>query len=284
MQVRITIYKTMINQEYSGSIENQYLSLLDDIQTNGFQSGDRTGTGTKKVFGRTLRADLTQGYPLLTTKSVHFPSVMHELIWFISGNTNIKYLHDHKISIWDEWADTNGNVGRMYGVQWRHWLGADHKEVDQLQKAIETIRKNPNDRRIIISAWNPNEVDQMALPPCHAIYQFDVQENRLSCGMFQRSVDSFLGLPFNIASYAALTKMIASLTNLTSHELVLFLGNTHIYLNHLAQVQIQLERTPRSSPTLEIINHRTKIDDFVFEDFSLVNYNPYPKIRAPISK
>lgn len=275
---------TALGQEYSGSIENQYLSLLDDIQTNGYQSGDRTGTGTKKVFGRILRADLSNGYPLLTTKLVHFPSVMHELIWFISGDTNIKYLHDHRVSIWDEWADTNEEVGRMYGVQWRHWRGPDGKEVDQLQNAIEKINSSPNDRRLIVSAWNPAEVDGMALPPCHAIYQFDIQGKRLSCGMFQRSVDTFLGLPFNIASYAALTQMISSLTNLTPHELVLFLGNTHIYLNHLTQVQTQLERTPRSLPTLDIINSRTKIDDFVFEDFKLSGYNPYPKISAPISK
>lgn len=274
----------MHSQEYSGSIENQYLSLLDDVLTNGHQSGDRTGTGTKKVFGRILRADLTQGFPLLTTKSVHFPSVIHELIWFISGSTNIKYLHDHKISIWDEWADKDDEVGRMYGVQWRHWIGSNGKETDQLQKAVESIKKNPNDRRIIVSAWNPAEVDKMALPPCHAIYQFDVQGDRLSCGMFQRSVDSFLGLPFNIASYAALTQMIASLTNLTPNELVLFLGNTHIYLNHLAQVRTQLERTPRPLPKLDIINPRTKIDDFVFEDFKLSDYDPYPKISAPISK
>ncbi|MCL4390089.1 MAG: thymidylate synthase [Patescibacteria group bacterium] len=272
------------NQEYSGSIENQYLSLLDDILTNGYQSGDRTGTGTRKVFGRTLRADLTQGYPLLTTKSVHFPSVAHELIWFISGSTNIKYLHDRGITIWDEWADANGEVGRMYGVQWRHWVGPDGKETDQLQKAIDKIHSSPNDRRIIVSAWNPAEVDKMALPPCHALYQFDVQGERLSCAMFQRSIDTFLGLPFNIASYAALTKMIASLTDLTPHELILFLGNTHLYLNHLAQAKIQLERDSRPLPKLEIIHHRTKIDDFVFEDFRLLDYNPHPKIRAPISK
>lgn len=273
----------MHNQEYSGSIENQYLSLLDDIVTNGFESGDRTGTGTRKVFGRTLRADLTQGYPLLTTKKIHYPSVLHELIWFISGKTNIKYLHDNKVTIWDEWADADGNVGRVYPVQWRHWRTPDGKEVDQLQKAIEAIQKTPNDRRIIVSAWNPGELGQMNLPPCHAIYQFDVQEKRLSCVMFQRSVDSFLGLPFNIASYAALTELIASLTGLTAHELVLFLGNTHVYLNHLAQVQIQLGRYPRPLPKLEIVNRRTRIDDVKYEDFKISGYDPHPPIKAPIS-
>lgn len=273
----------MPNQEYSGSIENQYLSLLDDITTNGFASKDRTGTGTRKVFARTLRTELSEGYPLLTTKRVHAPSVLHELVWFIRGETNIEYLHKNGVTIWDEWADEKGEVGRIYGVQWRHWLTPDGKEVDQLQKAIDTIRTNPNDRRIIVSAWNPGELDKMNLPPCHAIYQFDVQDKRLSCAMYQRSVDSFLGLPFNMASYAALTHAIADLTDMTPGELVLFLGNTHVYLNHLAQVKTQLERTPRSLPKLEIVNHRTSIDDLVYEDFKVSGYKPDKLIPARIS-
>jgi len=261
----------------------QYLDLLRYIDENGTFKSDRTGTGTKSVFGYQMRFDLNEGFPLLTTKKVHLKSIIYELLWFIAGDTNIKYLKDHGVSIWDEWADENGELGPVYGHQWRSWPAPDGKSIDQLSNVIEQIRKNPDSRRLIVSAWNPAEVDKMALPPCHSLFQFYVSEGKLSCQLYQRSADVFLGVPFNIASYALLTMMVAQVCGLGLGSFVHTFGDVHIYSNHFEQVKTQLEREPRPLPKMMINPDRKNITDFVYEDFTLVDYDPWPAIKAPVA-
>lgn len=261
----------------------QYLELLDRIMREGTVKGDRTGTGTKSIFGHQMRFDLSQGFPALTTKKLHLKSIIHELLWFLRGDTNIKYLHDNGVSIWDEWADENGNLGHVYGYQWRCWPTPDGGGVDQIAQVVEQIRSNPDSRRLIVSAWNVAEVDKMALPPCHTLFQFYVADGRLSCQLYQRSGDVFLGVPFNIASYALLTQMMAQVTGLAAGEFVHTLGDAHLYLNHLEQAALQLSRTPRRLPTMKINPDVHSIFDFHYEDFSLEGYDPYPTIKAPIA-
>lgn len=261
----------------------QYLDLLNKIMTEGVIKGDRTGTGTRSIFGYQMRFDLSEGFPLLTTKKVHLKSIIHELLWFLAGDTNIKYLNDNKVTIWDEWADENGNLGHIYGYQWRSWPTPDGGHIDQISQLVEQIRNNPNSRRLIVSAWNVADVDNMALPPCHAMFQFYVADGRLSCQLYQRSADVFLGVPFNIASYALLTMMLAQVTGLQPGEFVHTLGDTHIYLNHIEQVKTQLERTPRALPRMRLNPDVKSIFDFRYEDFTLEDYDPYPVIKAPIA-
>lgn len=261
----------------------QYLELLADVRDNGVLKTDRTGVGTKSVFGRQMRFDLNEGFPLLTTKKVHLKSIIHELLWFIAGDTNIKYLKNNGVRIWDEWADENGDLGPVYGHQWRSWPTPDGKTIDQLSNVIEQIRKNPDSRRLIVSAWNVAEVDKMALPPCHTLFQFYVAEGRLSCQLYQRSADMFLGVPFNIASYALLTMMIAQVCGLGLGEFVHTTGDTHIYTNHFEQVELQLSREPRALPRM-IINPDVKnIFDFKYEDFTLEGYDPWPLIKGVVA-
>lgn len=261
----------------------QYLDLLRHIMEHGTVKIDRTGVGTKSVFGYQMRFNLAEGFPLLTTKKVHLRSIIHELLWFIAGDTNIKYLHDNKVTIWDEWADENGDLGPVYGHQWRSWATPQGGKIDQLANVVEQLKKNPNSRRHIVSAWNPGEVDNMALPPCHAMFQFYVADNKLSCQLYQRSADVFLGVPFNIASYALLTQMIAQVCGYELGEFVHTLGDTHIYLNHFEQVETQLSREPRELPKMEINPDVKSIFDFKYEDFNLINYDPHPVIKAPIA-
>lgn len=261
----------------------QYLDLLRHIMEHGTVKSDRTGVGTKSVFGYQMRFNLAEGFPLLTTKKVHLRSIIHELLWFIAGDTNIKYLHDNKVTIWDEWADENGDLGPVYGHQWRSWATPQGGKIDQLANVVEQLKKNPNSRRHIVSAWNPGEVDNMALPPCHAMFQFYVADNILSCQLYQRSADVFLGVPFNIASYALLTQMIAQVCGYELGEFVHTLGDTHIYLNHFEQVETQLSREPRELPKMEINPDVKSIFDFKYEDFNLINYDPHPVIKAPIA-
>lgn len=261
----------------------QYLDLLRHIMEHGTVKSDRTGVGTKSVFGYQMRFNLAEGFPLLTTKKVHLRSIIHELLWFIAGDTNIKYLHDNKVTIWDEWADENGDLGPVYGHQWRSWATPQGGKIDQLANVVEQLKKNPNSRRHIVSAWNPGEVDNMALPPCHAMFQFYVADNKLSCQLYQRSADVFLGVPFNIASYALLTQMIAQVCGYELGEFVHTLGDTHIYLNHFEQVDTQLSREPRELPKMEINPDVKSIFDFKYEDFNLINYDPHPVIKAPIA-
>ncbi len=261
----------------------QYLDLLKKIMDEGVVKGDRTGVGTKSIFGHQMRFNLSEGFPLLTTKKLHLKSIIYELLWFIKGDTNIKYLNDHGVSIWDEWADENGELGPVYGAQWRRWKTADGREIDQLSDLMEQLKNNPNSRRLIISAWNVGEIEKMALPPCHSLFQFYVAEGRLSCQLYQRSADTFLGVPFNIASYALLTMMIAKVLGLQPGNFVHTLGDTHIYLNHFEQVKEQLGRTPISLPKMIIEGDQKSIFDFKYEDFKLVDYNPYPSIKAPIA-
>lgn len=261
----------------------QYLDLLRHIMEHGTVKSDRTGVGTKSVFGYQMRFNLAVGFPLLTTKKVHLRSIIHELLWFIAGDTNIKYLHDNKVTIWDEWADENGDLGPVYGHQWRSWATPQGDKIDQLANVVEQLKKNPNSRRHIVSAWNPGEVDNMALPPCHAMFQFYVADNKLSCQLYQRSADVFLGVPFNIASYALLTQMIAQVCGYELGEFVHTLGDTHIYLNHFEQVETQLSREPRELPKMEINPDVKSIFDFKYEDFNLINYDPHPVIKAPIA-
>lgn len=261
----------------------QYLDLLRHIMEHGTVKSDRTGVGTKSVFGYQMRFNLAEGFPLLTTKKVHLRSIIHELLWFIAGDTNIKYLHDNKVTIWDEWADENGDLGPVYGHQWRSWATSQGGKIDQLANVVEQLKKNPNSRRHIVSAWNPGEVDNMALPPCHAMFQFYVADNKLSCQLYQRSADVFLGVPFNIASYALLTQMIAQVCGYELGEFVHTLGDTHIYLNHFEQVETQLSREPRELPKMEINPDVKSIFDFKYEDFNLINYDPHPVIKAPIA-
>lgn len=260
-----------------------YLDLLRHIKTHGTIKGDRTGTGTISTFGYQMRFDLSQGFPLLTTKKLHLRSIIYELLWFLRGETNIQYLHDHKVTIWDEWADANGELGPIYGYQWRSWPTPDGGHIDQITQLIDQIRNNPNSRRLIVSAWNVAEIDKMALPPCHSLFQFYVANGKLSCQLYQRSADVFLGVPFNIASYALLTMMIAQVTGLTPGDFVHTLGDAHIYLNHQEQVEEQLSRTPRPLPTMKLNPEVKSIFDFQYEDFTLEGYNPYPTIKAPIA-
>lgn len=250
---------------------------------NGVVKKDRTGVGTKSIFGYQMRFDLSKGFPLLTTKKVHLRSIIHELLWFISGNTNIGYLRDNKVTIWDEWADENGDLGPVYGKQWRSWQTPDGRSIDQLSQVIETIRNNPDSRRMIVCAWNPSDVDKMTLPPCHCFFQFYVADGRLSCQLYQRSADTFLGVPFNIASYALLTMMIAQVCGLEPGEFVHTTGDTHIYLNHFDQVREQLSREPRPLPKMKLNPEIKSIFDFKYEDFELTDYDPWPAIKAPVA-
>ncbi|HPY66840.1 MAG TPA: thymidylate synthase [Bacteroidales bacterium] len=261
----------------------QYLDLLDNVLKNGKEKHDRTGTGTISVFGYQMRFDLAEGFPLLTTKKLHLRSIIHELLWFISGDTNIKYLRDNGVSIWDEWADKDGNLGPVYGYQWRSWPAADGRKIDQLKDVIEEIKKNPDSRRLIVSAWNVGEIPKMALPPCHALFQFYVADGKLSCQLYQRSCDIFIGVPFNIASYALLTLMIAQVTGLKPGEFIHTLGDAHIYLNHIEQVKLQLTREPFKLPEMKINPSVNDIFSFRFEDFALVNYVAHPHIKGAIS-
>ena len=261
----------------------QYLDLLRHIYTDGVVKTDRTGVGTKSIFGWQSRYDLSEGFPLLTTKKVHLKSIIYELLWFLSGSTNIGYLKEHGVSIWDEWADENGDLGPVYGHQWRSWPTPDGGSIDQISKLIETIKHNPDSRRMLVSAWNVAEVDSMALPPCHCLFQFYVAEGKLSCQLYQRSADTFLGVPFNIASYALLTMMIAQVCGLQPGEFIHTTGDTHLYLNHLEQAALQLSREPRPLPRM-IINPEVKdIFGFKYEDFTLEGYDPWPAIKAPVA-
>ena len=261
----------------------QYLDLLRHIKNNGTIKGDRTGTGTISTFGYQMRFDLNNGFPLLTTKKVHLRSIIHELLWFLKGDTNIKYLHDNNVTIWDEWADANGDLGHIYGYQWRSWPAPDGKHIDQISQVVESIKKNPDSRRHIVSAWNVAEIDSMALPPCHTMFQFYVANGKLSCQLYQRSADVFLGVPFNIASYALLTMMMAQVIGLKYGDFVHTLGDAHIYLNHTEQVDLQLSREPRKLPEMKINPDIKSIFDFKYEDFELIGYDPHPGIKAPIA-
>ena len=261
----------------------QYLDLLRHVRETGTFRGDRTGTGTHSVFGHQMRFDLSAGFPVLTTKKLHLKSIIHELLWFLASDTNIKYLNDHGVSIWDEWADENGELGPVYGHQWRSWPTPDGGTIDQIAKVVADIKSNPNSRRHIVSAWNVAEVNKMALPPCHCLFQFYVADGKLSCLLYQRSCDIFLGVPFNIASYALLTMMIAQVTGLEPGEFVHTLADAHIYANHLEQTDLQLTRTPTALPTMRINPDVTDIFAFKFEDFELVGYEPQPSIPAPIA-
>lgn len=267
----------------TNSLMKIYLDLLDKIMKEGTDRPDRTGTGTRSIFGHQMRFDLSQGFPLLTTKKVHLKSIIYELLWFLRGESNIKYLKDNGVSIWDEWADKDGELGPVYGIQWRRWKAADGREIDQIAQIINQIKTNPNDRRIILSAWNVGEISKMALPPCHLLFQFYVAGGKLSCQMYQRSADVFLGVPFNIASYSLLTMMLAQVCDLKPGDFVHTLGDTHIYGNHFEQVKLQLSRQPRALPTMKINPAVKNIFDFKFEDFALENYDPHPSIKAPIS-
>ncbi|MDR3235544.1 MAG: thymidylate synthase [Prevotellaceae bacterium] len=260
-----------------------YLDLLTHIRQNGVQRSDRTGTGTLSVFGYQMRFDLQQGFPLLTTKKVHLKSIIYELLWFLQGSNNIKYLKDNGVTIWDEWADPNGNLGPIYGVQWRSWATPDGRHIDQIGDVVQSLTANPDSRRHIICAWNVGELDKMALPPCHVLFQFYVANGKLSCQLYQRSADVFLGVPFNIASYALLTMMMAQVCGLQAGEFIHTLGDAHLYLNHLAQTDAQLQRAPRSLPTMKINPAVKSIFDFQYADFNLLNYDPYPAIKADIS-
>ncbi len=262
---------------------DQYEKLLKHVLENGVKKSDRTGTGTISIFGYQMRFDLLKGFPLVTTKKVHLKSIIHELLWFLQGSSNIAYLKQHGVTIWDEWADENGELGPVYGTQWRNWPTPNGGHIDQIAKIIHTIKTNPDSRRIIVSAWNVAEVDNMALPPCHLIFQFYVADGKLSCQMYQRSADMFLGVPFNIASYALLTMMVAQVCNLLPGEFIHTFGDTHIYLNHLEQVKLQLSRRPRKYPTMHINPNIKDIFSFNYKDFELSDYDPYPTIKAPIS-
>ncbi len=263
--------------------ERQYLDLLAEVLRGGAIKSDRTGTGTRSVFGRQLRFELARSFPLLTTKKLHLKSIIYELLWFLRGDTNVRWLQQHGVTIWDEWADANGELGPVYGYQWRHWRTPDGREIDQIRKVVEAIRVKPESRRHIVSAWNPADVDHMALPPCHAMFQFYVADGRLSCQMYQRSADLFLGVPFNIASYALLTLMIAQVASLQPGEFVLTLGDAHLYLNHLEQAREQLRREPRPFPHMRLNPAVRDVFDFSYEDFTLEGYAPHPAIKAPIA-
>ncbi len=261
----------------------RYLDLMRHILDHGTRKMDRTGTGTLSLFGAQLRFDLQQGFPLLTTKKVHLKSIVHELLWFLSGDTSTRYLKEHGVSIWDEWADKDGNLGPVYGYQWRSWPAPDGRHIDQITRLLEEIRRNPDSRRLIVSAWNVADLDKMALAPCHAFFQFYVAEGRLSCQLYQRSADFFLGVPFNIASYALLTMMVAQATGLKPGDFVHTYGDCHLYLNHLDQAREQLSREPRPLPQMILNPEVANLFDFKFEDFTLVGYDPHPAIRAPVA-
>ncbi|AZI23308.1 thymidylate synthase [Chryseobacterium taklimakanense] len=260
-----------------------YLDLLQHILDNGTDKTDRTGTGTRSVFGYQLRYDLSKGFPLVTTKKVHLKSIIYELLWFLKGDTNVKYLNDHEVTIWDEWKDENGDLGPVYGAQWRSWRGADGKIIDQISEVIDQIKKNPDSRRLIVSAWNVAEIPNMALAPCHAMFQFYVADGKLSLQLYQRSADVFLGVPFNIASYALLQMMVAQVCGLELGDFVHTFGDVHIYNNHFDQVKKQLSREPRPLPTMKLNPEIKDIFDFDFEDFTLENYDPHPGIKAPVA-
>lgn len=262
---------------------NQYETLLEHCYKTGVDKSDRTGVGTRSVFGYQMRFNLAEGFPLVTTKKLHIRSIVHELLWFLSGSSNIKYLHDNGVSIWDEWADENGDLGPVYGVQWRSWPAPDGRKIDQISNLIEGIKKNPDSRRHLVVAWNPAEVDKMALPPCHCLFQFYVANGKLSCQLYQRSCDIFLGVPFNIASYSLLTHMVAQQCDLEVGDFVWTGGDCHIYQNHFEQVELQLSRTPRAYPKLVISRKPSSIFDYKFEDFVIEGYDPWPHIKAPIA-
>jgi thymidylate synthase len=263
--------------------ERQYLDLLAEVLERGAPKSDRTGTGTRSVFGRQMRFALEGGFPLLTTKKLHLKSIIYELLWFLRGDTNVRWLQERGVSIWDEWADENGELGPVYGYQWRHWRTPDGREIDQIRQLLDNLRARPDSRRHLVSAWNPADVDKMALPPCHALFQFYVAEGRLSCQMYQRSADLFLGVPFNIASYALLTLMVAQVTGLRPGEFVLTLGDAHLYLNHLAQAREQLARAPKALPRMHLNPSVRDLFEFRYEDFTLDGYDPHPAIKAPIA-
>jgi thymidylate synthase len=263
--------------------ERQYLELLGEVLARGARKSDRTGTGTLSLFGRQLRFSLGEGFPLLTTKKLHFKSILYELLWFLRGDTNVRWLQERGVSIWDEWADDKGELGPVYGYQWRHWRTPDGREIDQIKDLIKNIQTKPDSRRHLVTAWNPADVDKMALPPCHALFQFYVANGKLSCQMYQRSADLFLGVPFNIASYAALTLMVAQVAGLEPDEFVLTLGDAHLYLNHLEQARLQLAREPKPLPHLKIKPGVKDIFGFAYEDFTLEGYEPHPAIKAPIA-
>ncbi len=261
----------------------QYLELMRHVKQHGVRKEDRTGTGTLSVFGHQMRFDLAAGFPLVTTKKLHLRSIIHELLWFLKGDTNIQYLRDNGVSIWDEWADADGELGPVYGYQWRSWPAPDGRHIDQISQVIEQIKKNPDSRRLIVSAWNVADIERMALPPCHAFFQFYVAEGRLSCQLYQRSADIFLGVPFNIASYALLTLMVAQVTGLKPGEFVHTLGDAHLYLNHLEQTELQLSRAPYALPRLQLNPAVRSIFDFRYEDFELLDYQSHPAIKAPVA-
>ena len=261
----------------------QYHNLMRHVLEHGHDKGDRTGTGTRSVFGYQMRFDLSEGFPVLTTKKLHLRSIIHELLWFLQGDTNIRYLKENGVSIWDEWADEEGNLGPVYGYQWRSWPAPDGRHIDQIATVIEQIKNNPNSRRMIVSAWNPALVDDMALPPCHAMFQFYVADGKLSCQLYQRSADIFLGVPFNIASYALLTMMVAQVCGLQAGEFIHTLGDAHLYSNHFEQARLQLSRTPKTLPTMHINPEVKDLFGFKFEDFELVGYDPDPHIKAVVA-
>ena len=261
----------------------QYLDLMRHVRDHGTQKGDRTGTGTRSVFGYQMRFDLAEGFPAVTTKKLHFRSIIIELLWLLSGDTNIKFLHDNKVSIWDEWADAHGDLGPVYGAQWRSWPSRDGGVIDQIADMVERIKKSPNSRRLLVTAWNPADVDKMALPPCHCLFQFYVTDGKLSCQLYQRSADIFLGVPFNIASYAMLTHMMAHVTGLKVGEFIHTLGDAHLYNNHLEQVETQLVRASYPLPKLILKRDVRAIDEFKYEDFEIVNYQSHPHISAPVA-
>lgn len=265
------------------NLMHQYLDLMRHVKENGIQRGDRTGTGTLSVFGYQMRFDLSAGFPLVTTKKLHLRSIIHELLWFLRGDSNIKYLHDNKVTIWDEWADENGDLGPVYGVQWRSWPTPTGESIDQIEQLIGRLKNNPNSRRHIVTAWNPAEVDEMALPPCHCMFQFYVADGKLSCQLYQRSADIFLGVPFNIASYVLLTMMVAQVTGYEAAEFIHTFGDAHLYLNHLEQAELQLGRDPLPLPTMRLNPAVTSIFDFTYDDFTLENYQYHKHIKAPIA-
>ena len=261
----------------------QYLDLMQHVLNHGVDKGDRTGTGTRSIFGYQMRFNLADGFPVLTTKKLHLRSIIYELLWFLRGDTNIEYLHEHNVSIWDEWADENGDLGPVYGYQWRSWPAPDGRHIDQISGLLEQIKTNPDSRRLIVSAWNPALIDEMALPPCHALFQFYVVNGKLSCQLYQRSADIFLGVPFNIASYALLTMMIAQVCNLQVGEFIHTFGDAHLYSNHFEQAKLQLSRTPKKLPVMKINPEVTDLFAFQFEDFELTGYDPDPHIKAPVA-
>ncbi len=261
----------------------QYLDLMRFVLDHGNDKQDRTGTGTKSIFGYQMRFELSEGFPLLTTKKLHLKSIIYELLWFLRGDTNVRYLQEHGVRIWDEWADEHGSLGPVYGAQWRSWPTPDGRHVDQISRVVEEIKVNPNSRRLFVSAWNVGELERMALPPCHTAFQFYVANGQLSCQLYQRSADIFLGVPFNIASYSLLTLMVAQVTGLRPGEFIHTFGDAHLYLNHFEQARTQLARTPRPLPTMHLNPKKTSLFDFEYEDFNLLHYDPYPPLKAPVA-